>query len=69
MDFALTWRYMSSVEEFRGNPADIDFELDDESYFDLSANWQVTEKASVLLGINNILDNDPVDQLERRHDG
>ena len=59
VDVALTWRYMSSVEEFRSNPAQIDYELDAESYFDLSANWQVTEKASVLLGINNVLDNDP----------
>jgi iron complex outermembrane receptor protein len=59
VDFSLTWRYLTSVEEFRSNPAQIDFELQDESYFDLSANWQVTEKASVLLGINNVLDNDP----------
>ncbi len=59
VDLSLTWRYMSSVEEFRSNPVQIDYELPDESYFDLSANWQVTEKASVLLGINNILDNDP----------
>ena len=38
---------------------DIDHRLSEESYFDLSANWQVTEKASVLLGINNVLDEDP----------
>ncbi len=29
------------------------------SYFDLAANWAVTEKASILLGINNVLDKDP----------
>jgi outer membrane receptor protein involved in Fe transport len=59
VDVALTWRYVDSVEEFRGDSGDLDFELDSENYFDLSANWQVTEKASVLLGINNILDEDP----------
>jgi outer membrane receptor protein involved in Fe transport len=59
VDLSLTWRYMDSVEEFRSNPAQIDFELDAESYFDLAANWAVTEKASILLGINNVLDEDP----------
>jgi iron complex outermembrane recepter protein len=59
VDFSLTWRYLTEVEEFRSNPVQLDFELGDQSYFDLSANWQVTEKASVLLGINNILDSDP----------
>ena len=39
--------------------ADSTTRLDEENYFDLSANWQVTEKASVLLGINNVLDEDP----------
>ena len=39
--------------------ANIDYELGARSYFDLAANWAVTEKASVLLGINNVLDKDP----------
>ena len=59
VDMALTWRYISSVTEFRGDVGDIDHRLSEENYFDLSANWRVTEKASVLLGINNILDEDP----------
>ena len=37
----------------------IDYELGDQNYFDLAANWSVTEKASILLGINNVLDEDP----------
>ena len=37
----------------------IDFELGDQNYFDLAANWQITEKASLLLGINNVTDEDP----------
>ncbi len=59
VDFSLTWRYYDSVEEFRGDSANIDFELDEQSYFDLAANWAVTEKASIVLGINNVLDEDP----------
>ena len=59
VDMALTWRYISSVTEFRGDVGDIDHRLSEENYFDLSANWRVTEKASVLLGINNVLDEDP----------
>jgi iron complex outermembrane recepter protein len=60
VDFSLTWRYFDSVENFSpAAAADLDFELEDEHYFDLAANWNVTEKASILLGINNVLDNDP----------
>ena len=39
--------------------ANIDFELGSRSYFDLVGNWAVTEKSSVILGINNLLDKDP----------
>ena len=47
----------------------IDFELDSvQNYFDLAAKWEVTEKASVLLGINNVLDEDPP-ITQRRYDG
>jgi len=58
-DIALTWRYIGSVEEFRGSDQQIDFELDDVHYFDLSANFAVTEKSSILVGVNNVLDTDP----------
>ena len=30
-----------------------------EDYFDLAANWAITEKAAVTLGINNVLDDNP----------
>jgi len=30
-----------------------------EEYFDLAANWAITEKAGVTLGINNVLDDNP----------
>jgi iron complex outermembrane receptor protein len=60
LDFSLTWRYQDSVKLFR--PAvdnTIDEKLDSTNYFDLSANWAVTDKISVLLGIDNVLDEDP----------
>ena len=59
VDLSLTWRYFDSVEEFRGNPVQIDYELDAVNYFDLAANWAVTEKSSILVGVNNVLDTDP----------
>ena len=59
VDLSLTWRYFGSVEEFRGNPVQLDYELDAVNYFDLAANWAVTEKASILVGVNNVLDTDP----------
>ena len=60
MDLSLTWRYYDSVTNIAtGTEANIDYELGDANYFDLAANWAVTEKASILLGINNVLDKDP----------
>jgi outer membrane receptor protein involved in Fe transport len=59
VDLSLTWRYIDSVEEYLGDPIQIDYELDSANYFDLAANWAVTEKASILVGINNVLDSDP----------
>jgi len=37
----------------------IDYEIDSASYFDLAANIALTEKASILVGVNNVLDSDP----------
>ncbi len=57
---SLTWRYYAEVTNIvPATAANIDYELGARSYFDLAANWAVTEKASVLLGINNVLDKDP----------
>ena len=49
---------------WRGRPqraynASDDSELKMGDYFDLAANWAVTEKASVLVGINNFTYKDP----------
>jgi outer membrane receptor protein involved in Fe transport len=62
VDMSLTWRYYDSVvlsDTIALSPDQLDYELDAQDYFDLAAEWQVTEKASLLLGINNILDEDP----------
>ena len=59
MDVSLTWRYYDSVELFRGDPARIDFELDSVQLLRPGGRWAVNEKSSVLLGINNFLDEDP----------
>ena len=55
----MTWRYLDSVKQFRGNPSIIDYELPEQNYIDMTANWAINDKTSVLLGINNVLDNDP----------
>jgi iron complex outermembrane recepter protein len=60
VDMSLTWRYYAEVSNIVPETSvNIDYKLGARSYFDLAANWAVTEKASVLLGINNLLDKDP----------
>jgi outer membrane receptor protein involved in Fe transport len=61
VDVSLTWRYFAEVAQFGlpSNSARIDRVLGAQSYIDLAGNWAVTDKASVLVGINNILDKDP----------
>jgi len=59
VDLSLTWRYYDGVEEFRGSDVQLDYELDAANYFDLAGNWSITEKFSVLVGVNNVLDSDP----------
>ncbi|HEX4969653.1 MAG TPA: TonB-dependent receptor [Steroidobacteraceae bacterium] len=60
VDLSFTWRYYGSVTNIvDATSTNIDYELGARSYFDLAGNWAVTEKASILLGINNVLDKDP----------
>ncbi len=64
VDLSATWRMYGETEGLTGpnNPLPhnrIDRILPAENYFDLAANWAVTEKASVTLGINNVLDDNP----------
>ena len=58
VDLSLGWRYYKGVTGLVP-AANIDRKIPTEQYFDLSANWAVTEKASVVLGINNVLDDNP----------
>jgi len=64
LNLALTWRYFSDVEGISAAntpmPANrIDRDFDAESYFDLSLNWAFSEGGSLVLGINNFLDDNP----------
>jgi len=64
VDLSLTWRHYGGVTGLAGANTEmpkgqLDKELPAEDYFDLAANWAITEKASVSLGINNVLDDNP----------
>jgi outer membrane receptor protein involved in Fe transport len=64
LDLSLTWRHYGAVTGLTAANTEmpkgqLDKELPAEEYFDLAANWAVTEKASVALGINNVLDDNP----------
>ena len=52
----LTWRHVAGVDqEFTASPNDIDAY----NYVDISGTWDVTEWASVRLGVNNLFDEAP----------
>jgi outer membrane receptor protein involved in Fe transport len=59
LDLALTWRYYGEVEQFRTPQNRIDRVLGAQSYYDLAGTYSFSEKASVVIGVNNILDTDP----------
>lgn len=61
VDVSLTWRYYGETELFGTDEtsARIDRVLDAQNYFDLAGNWSITDKTSVLIGVNNIFDEDP----------
>jgi outer membrane receptor protein involved in Fe transport len=64
LNLAFTWRYFDAVTGISAAntpmPANrIDREFDAQSYFDLAVNWAFSEGGSFVLGINNLLDEDP----------
>jgi outer membrane receptor protein involved in Fe transport len=59
LDLALTWRYFDKVTQFGAPAGRIDSVLGSQSYFDLVGTYNFSEKAAVVLGVNNILDTDP----------
>jgi outer membrane receptor protein involved in Fe transport len=52
----LTWRYVDEVEQI-GCSTCID--IDSQDYIDLAANWNVTDYATLRIGMNNIMDEEP----------
>jgi iron complex outermembrane recepter protein len=66
-DFALTWRYISSVsnEGLSGNPAlnapvnSVDRELATRSYWDIAASWNIYKGWTLRGGVNNVFDINP----------
>ena len=53
----LTWRYIDGVDQVgtSGTPIDID----SQDYIDLAATWAVTDYATLRLGMNNVMDEQP----------
>jgi outer membrane receptor protein involved in Fe transport len=59
VDLSLSWRYFGAVDQFGAAANRIDRHFSHENYFDLYGAWAMTDMATVRLGINNVLDNDP----------
>jgi outer membrane receptor protein involved in Fe transport len=64
VDLSFTWRHYGETTGLNGPNQQLhlnrlDHTLDAEDYFDLAANWAITEKAGLTLGINNVLDDNP----------
>ncbi len=66
-DFALTWRFVSSVKiaqtssqpALSGSFAEVNRELGSRNYFDLSASYELFDDFVLRAGVNNIFDRDP----------
>ena len=52
---SLLWRYVGELKDESG----FDNQIGSMSYLDLFGNWEINEMASIRLGINNLLDEDP----------
>lgn len=67
LDLSFTWRYVSSVKVAQtssqpvltGSFAAVNRQLNSRSYFDLSLAYDIRERFTFRLGVNNILDKDP----------
>jgi outer membrane receptor protein involved in Fe transport len=51
---ALSWRHIPKIDDYNGVT-----DLDSINYFDLAGSWDVTDYASVRLGVNNLFDEEP----------
>ncbi len=52
----MNWRYIGEVDQIGSSTPN---DLDSESYIDLAVNWNVTDYATLRLGMNNVLDEEP----------
>lgn len=67
LDFAFTWRHVSSVKisqtsdqaALTGSFAELNRKLGARNYFDLAATYRALDNLSFRLGVNNIFDTDP----------
>lgn len=59
VQLATTWRYVGAVELYEGDADRVDFELEEQSYFDVAGTWAVNDWAGFRFGVNNVLDDDP----------
>ena len=63
VDASVTWRYMSSVDQFGLTNPDASVNRNDtlgsRNYIDLAASYTFSENWNVRIGVNNLLDKDP----------
>lgn len=65
IDVSLSWRYIGSVKSDRllpdigGEIPSVDSSIGAQNYFDLAANWRMSDKLNVSLAINNVADRTP----------
>ncbi|MEN9873914.1 MAG: hypothetical protein RL186_811 [Pseudomonadota bacterium] len=62
VELSAAWRYYGEVVLKTSLAADlkrVDYKFDAENYIDISASWDVRDNVSLVLGVNNVLDNDP----------
>ncbi len=74
VDLSATWRYYHSVKGLDGandqmSENNLDYELPAENYFDLAANWAITEKAAGVARYQQRAGRQPVAQRRGRYHG
>ena len=52
----LTWRYIDEISQIGCTTCN---DIESQDYIDLSANWNVTDYATLRIGMNNIMDEEP----------
>ncbi len=55
----MTWRYIDEVDQTGISATATPVDIDSQDYIDLSANWAVTDYATLRLGMNNVFDEQP----------